>query len=236
MSARDHVSDYLLGELSDAERARFEAALAADPGLAAEVERLRPVVARLDALEPSVWVPPDDLPPLPPLPGTAAPPAAPAPRRPRWWQRPLALRPLPAAAIATVLLVVGIAAGVLVAGGDGDDAAGGRVIALAPVEPLGGKATGTAQFAASGERAKVHLTGLPPSEDGEFYELWLLNAPDDLVSLGSFQVPASGEVDVSVPVPGDAGAFKALDVSVEPADGDPAHSSKSVLRAPLAPS
>ena len=38
MSARDQVTDYLLGELEPAERARFEAALAADPRLAAEVE------------------------------------------------------------------------------------------------------------------------------------------------------------------------------------------------------
>jgi anti-sigma-K factor RskA len=234
MSAREHVSDYLLGELSDAERARFDAALAADPELAAEVERLRPVVSRLETLEPAAWEPAGDLPPLPALsPGAERAPAA---RRPRWWQRALVLRPLPVAAIATVLLVVGVAAGLLLAGGDADDAGGGRVIALAPVEPLGGQATGTARFAASGERATVHLSGLPPSEDGEFYELWLLNGPDDLVSLGSFNVPASGEVDVTVPVPGDASAFRALDVSVEPADGDPAHSAKSVLRAPLAPS
>ena len=110
------------------------------------------------------------------------------------------------------------------------------MIALAPVEPLGGRASGTATFASSGERATVHLTGLPPSGVGEFYELWLLNSADDLVALGSFAVPASGEVDVTVPVPGDAGDFAALDVSVEPADGDPAHSSRSVLRAPLAAS
>jgi anti-sigma-K factor RskA len=234
MSARDQLSDYLLGELSDAERARFEAALAADPGLAAEVERLRPVVTRLETLEPPVWDPPSDLPPLPSLVEEPAAPAA--PRRPRWWQRSLVLRPLPAAALATVLLALGVTAGALVAAGGGDDEGGGRVIALAPVEPLGGQATGTARFAASGERATVHLTGLPPSEDGEFYELWLLNAPDDLVSLGSFQVPASGEIDVTVPVPGDPEAFQALDLSVEPADGDPAHSAQSVLRAPLAAS
>jgi hypothetical protein len=47
-------------------------------------------------------------------------------------------------------------------------------------------------------------------------------------------VPASGEVEVSVPIPGDPGAFSALDISVEPPDGNPAHSSESVLRAPLA--
>jgi len=46
-------------------------------------------------------------------------------------------------------------------------------------------------------------------------------------------VNASGEADVTVPVPGDPGRFAALDVSVEPADGDPRHSARSVLRAPL---
>ena len=238
MSAHDQLSDYLLGELDGEERDRFEAALAADPALAAEVERLRPVVSRLATLEPAAWEPAGDLPPLPPLVSAAdeGRAGAAAPRRPRWWQRSLVLRPFPAAALAVVLLALGLVSGTLLSGGDPDEASGGRVIALAPVEPLGGQATGTARFAASGERATVHVSGLPPSEEGEFYELWLLNAPDDLVSLGSFSVPASGEVDVTVPVPGDADAFQALDVSVEPADGDPAHSAKSVLRAPLEPS
>jgi anti-sigma-K factor RskA len=50
MSAPDHVAEYLLGELPDAERSAFEAALRADPELRAEVERLQPVVACLAAL------------------------------------------------------------------------------------------------------------------------------------------------------------------------------------------
>jgi anti-sigma-K factor RskA len=220
MNAREHLSDYLLGELDAGDRARFEQALRQDPGLSAEVERLRPVVARLDALDPAAWELPGAVPP---------PPAVTAPARTRWWQRSLALRPLPAAALAVVLLALGIAAGVLL--DRRGDTGTGRLLALAPVEPLGGAATGTARV--STDRATVHLTGVRPSEDGQFYELWLLNAPDDLVSLGSFTVPASGEVDVSVPVPGDARGFAALDVSVEPPDGDPAHSTRSVLRAPL---
>ena len=222
MNAHDRLSDYLLGELASDERARFEAAAAADPALAAEVERLRPVVARLEALEPAAWEPP---PALAPLPGATA------PRRTPWWRRGVVLRPLPAAALAALLLALGVAAGLLARGGDG--AGGGRELALTPVAPLGGAASGTARLADDGERATLHLIGLRPSRAGDFYELWLLNGPDDLVSLGSFTVPASGEVDVSVPVPGGTRGFAALDVSVEPPDGDPAHSSRSVLRAPL---
>ena len=79
MNAHEHLSDYLLGELAAAERDAFEAALAHDPALRAEVERLRPVVARLDALEPAAWEGAEP-PPLPAL----LPPPHPHPRpRPR---------------------------------------------------------------------------------------------------------------------------------------------------------
>ena len=39
-----------------------------------------------------------------------------------------------------------------------------------------------------------------------------------------------------MPLPADPSRFAAIDVSVEPGDGNPAHSKRSVLRAPLAPS
>ena len=224
MSARDHLSDYLLGGLSPGERARFEAQLARDPALAAEVERLRPVVARLETLDPSAWENGVEPPPLP----------SPEPARPGgrpWWRRQLMLRPIAAATLAAVLLAIGVAAGLLLSDGDGDG--NGRDIALTAVQPLGGDASGSVRFSSSGDHATIHVAGLAPSRGGSFYELWLLNSPDDLVSLGSFRVPDSGEIDVSVPVPGDAAKFSAFDVSLEPPDGNPAHSSKSVLRAPL---
>jgi anti-sigma-K factor RskA len=219
----ERLSDYLLGELSPAERVHFEARLSADPELRAEVERLRPVVSRLQTLDPAAWD------------GGVDPPAlhglGSAPARAR---RRLELRPLVAAAVAAALLALGVAAGVLLGEGDGGEPGGGRELTLTPVQPLGGGASGTVRFTSSGDEATIHVSGLEPSRDGSFYELWLLNSPDDLVSLGSFAVPASGEIDVSVPVPGDAGSFSAFDVSREPPDGNPAHSSKSVLRAPLA--
>ena len=246
MSARDRLSDYLLGELPDDERARFERELAGDPELAAEAERLRPVVARLESLDPAAWDPPA-APPLPPLappatvpaPGTPPAtdtPAAGPPRARSRRRRALVLRPFPAAALAAVLLALGVGTGLLLGGGDDDGAGGGRQLALQPVEPLGGSASGTATLASDGSRATVRVTGLPPSARGEFYELWLLNSPDDLVSLGSFRVPASGEADVTIPLPGDPADFAALDLSIEPPDGDPGHSSRSVLRAPLSES
>jgi anti-sigma-K factor RskA len=227
VTQHEQMADYLLGELAPEQARRFEAALAQDAALRAELERLRTVVDRLEALEPAAWQ--ADL-PLPPLALDAAAAPAPPPARARFWRRPLVLRPLLAAGLAVALLALGIAAGLLV---DRDDGAGGRAVVLAPVAPLGGGAHGTARFAAQDSEAKLHLTGLRPSRDGDFYELWLLNSPKDLVSLGSFKVPASGTVDVTVPLPGDPARFAALDLSVESGDGDPAHSGRSVLRAPL---
>jgi anti-sigma-K factor RskA len=236
----ERVAGYLLGELPPDERAAFEAELESDAALRTEVERLAPVVSRLEAMEPAAWEPLPAPPPLalPPAAEPAEPALEPEPERERgaaWWRRSLTLRPLPAAALAVVLLALGIAAGIL-AGGGADEGAvsAGRVVTLAPVEPGGDDgAEGTATLAGSGDRATVKLRGLPPSEPGQFYELWLLNTVDDMVALGSFSVPASGALDVTVPLPADAGRFGALDLSLEPDDGDPAHSTTSVLRAPL---
>jgi hypothetical protein len=56
-----------------------------------------------------------------------------------------------------------------------------------------------------------------------------------MLSLGSFRVPASGEAEVTVPLPVDVADFRFVDVSVEDDDGDPGHSGVSVLRGPTAP-
>ena len=215
----ERLLDYLLGELDADERAAFEAA----PARVAEAGRLRPIVARLESLTADEWDPPD----APALALPRAPEPVPAGRA----RRRLSLRPLVALGLAAVLIAIGVGAGALLGGRD----PGGRVLVLAPVEPAGGSAHGTATLTRDG-RARFTVRGLEPSEDGSFYELWLMNSADDLVSLGSFRVPASGKAEVTVPLPADPDGFAALDISAEPADGNPAHSASSVLRAPLKPS
>ena len=136
----------------------------------------------------------------------------------------LTLRPLVAVGLALLLLAIGVGAGRLLGEGGGPDR--GRVLALDAVEPAGGSAHGTATILADGGRARFVVRGLKPSANGGFYELWLMNSADDLVSLGSFRVPASGKADVTVPLPADPDGFAALDISAEPADGNPAHSAQ----------
>ena len=78
----------------------------------------------------------------------------------------------------------------------------------------------------------MDVSGLAPSDGGAFYELWLLDDADRMVSLGSFRVPASGRAEIDVPLPVPVTDFRYIDVSREPDDGDPAHSGDSVLRGP----
>ncbi|HSJ74392.1 MAG TPA: anti-sigma factor [Miltoncostaeaceae bacterium] len=220
---------YLLGESTTEERAAFERRLREDDVFRREVERLRAVVADLEALPPEAWehgrVPP--LPDLPLLPAAAAPERA-RPRWAAWW---------PAAAVAAclALIAVGVGIGALVFGGDDEGGAGGPAFTLARVGEGGPAATGQARVVSSEDRLRVQVSGLDPSASGGYYELWLLDGPDRLLSLGSFRVPASGAAEVTVPLPVDVTDFRYVDVSVESADGDPGHSGVSVLRGPTAP-
>jgi anti-sigma-K factor RskA len=152
-----------------------------------------------------------------------------APER-RW-----ALRPAAALLAAVALLAVGVGAGLLVAGDDGDQGTAPveRRVELQPVQGRGQGASGNVELVErAGGEATLRLQGLTPSARGDFYELWLLGDKGELVSLGSFRVPRSGGASLRVPLPVDPARFRYLDVSREPADGDPGHSSISVLRGP----
>jgi anti-sigma-K factor RskA len=179
---------------------------------------LRDVAAQVRALGREEWEPAEP----PPLQA----PAAPERRSARRFARPLVLRPALAAAAALVLVALG-AAGALLVGG-GDDGAPGREVVLAPV----GDGPRGARAGARLQRAAMHLTvsGLPPVAGGGFYEVWMLRDPSHLVAVGSFRVGADGHARIDLPVTASPRRFPVLDISREPADGDPAHSGHSVLR------
>lgn len=170
--------------------------------------------------------------PTPPPPPWPAEKARPARRRPR-----LVLRPVAAALASIALLAVGIGAGLLLSNDDDGGAGGGgdlERVQLAPVVSAAENAGGVAELRPeAGGRATVELSGLRPSGDRDFYELWLLGDDGELVSLGSVRVPESGNATLDVELPVDPKQFRYLDVSREPDDGDPGHSTISILRGPV---
>lgn len=216
-------ADVVTGALDAAGRAEAERLMREDPAFRAEVEGLRAVAARLDALPPEAWDPPEP----PPLRiadlGTVG---AARPARRRRWRLSV---PVPVLAVASVaLLAAGVALGSLM-GDDGPAAPRTeRALALAAL-PEAPRAHGQAEVLTGGELA-IRMDGLPASRDGDFYAVWLLDASGEMIPIGSFRVGADGTATVRVPLPEDPSRFDYVDVSVEPGDGDPRHSGHSVLR------
>jgi anti-sigma-K factor RskA len=217
---RSKAAAYVLGALAPEDEARARARERDDPAFAAEVVRLRAVATRLDGLGESAW----DMPDPPPLAHRAA-----AATRRR--SRVLTLRPMQAALAATVLLIAGATGGVLVNGGDEDTATPVARVVLARLGDAPAAARAEAVIAQDGTRTMtLDVSGLPPTRPGDFYEVWMLRSPAELVSVGTFRVDRGGRARVTFPVGADARRFPVVDVSREPADGDPRHSSDSVLR------
>jgi anti-sigma-K factor RskA len=229
VSRDGEIAGYLLGELSPEERAAVERRMPEDDGFRRDVERMRPVVAGLAALPPEAWDP-GAVPPLPDLPPLPAAPAAEPPRPPR-----RAWRPVAAVAACAALIAAGAGIGALVFGGGGD-AEAGPAIALTGVGDGSPAASGRARVVSSDDGGlRLQVSGLEPSGPDGFYELWLLDGPRRLLSLGAFRVPASGSAEVTVPLPVDVTDFPFVDVSAETDDGNPGHSGVSVLRGPTGP-
>ena len=188
----------------------------------AESEPLESLADRLSALDAEAWDPPAP-PPLRSL------PAEPSAARPR---RGLVVRPGLAVAACGGLLAAGIGAGIAFErAGRQDTTVSSRTQALARVGDAPALAGGTLRITnEETPRISVDVHGVAPTGSGRFYEVWLMNSADDLVSVGGFRVDDKGvgRFEGSLPVP--SSGFKFIDVSLEPADGNPAHSKDSVLQ------
>ncbi len=140
----------------------------------------------------------------------------------------LRLWPFVAAAAAAVAVIVGV-----VALADSDDTE--RELASAPLTndglaPAGQGLSAEASLVDRDGDLAVHLE-VPdlPTVDG-YYEVWVIDT--DVVgmySLGSFH----GNGDYALPPGIDPEAFPVVDISIEPADGQPIHSGTSILRGVL---
>ncbi|WP_369255979.1 anti-sigma factor [Geodermatophilus amargosae] len=191
------------------------AGIAAATGVSA-APRADVVAASAPAAGPVPDVVPEALPPAAPL----APVVPLRPRRSR----------LLLAAAAALVVGLGVGAGA-VALANRDD--GGVPVAATVLDPLeGSDASGRAEVVerADGTRVlQVELTAGAPSEG--YYEAWLLDeSVSGLIPLG---VVRAGTEEFVLPAGLDLGEYPVVDVSVEPLDGDPAHSGVSVARGQL---
>jgi hypothetical protein len=156
-----------------------------------------------------------------------------APRRSR------ALRWAAVAAAAVALIV----AGVLITTPEGADetVVSSAELAHDPAtfDPLGADASATALLVRRGDQYEIRLTDADlPSLDDDDLELWLIEpdasgAPIDVAPVAV--VEGSGPGSYLVPSGLDPASHFVVDISIEPRDGDAAHSGRSILRGALEP-
>jgi anti-sigma-K factor RskA len=239
MSGRIDPAEYVLGLLTPEQEAEARRLEHEDPAFAAELRALHAAGRRLDALEADEW----DAAGPPPL---RLEDIAPRPERPSLRER--VTRPLrgrsfgvrPAVALACSLLLVGLGvfAGTRLAGDeDGGAAPGGAVVALDRFGdgPAGAGGQATVASIDGTPEVRIDAHGLQKSAPGTRYEVWMIRDARRMVSLGTFTVGRNGRAVVTLPVTADPRRYPIMDVSIEPADGDAAHSGHSVLRSPATP-
>jgi hypothetical protein len=138
------------------------------------------------------------------------------PRRTRW---------LAAAAAAAV--VAGLTGAVALTR-DG----GGAVVAQTTLDPLDDDASsGSAEVRERDGVRSLEVDLDAPSLGEGYYEVWLLRP--DVTGLVPLGVVHQGTNVVPLPTGLDLGSYPVVDVSIEPLDGDPAHSGVSVARGSL---
>lgn len=143
-----------------------------------------------------------------------------------------------AAAAAIVVLVVGYA----VFSGDDPERS---IVAVADLafdadafDPLGAGTSATVALVDEGGDLNIAFDAavLPDPAEPADLEIWLIQPDADgnvaeLVSLGKVNPDDPG--DFTVPAEYDPDEFFVVDISIEPRDGDDAHSGRSILRGPL---
>jgi anti-sigma factor RsiW len=241
---RHDTGAYVLGALDERDRAAFEEHLRSCEGCREEVDELR-VAADALPLAAEQLVPPPELrdrimavvrdeaavlaaagpeADVPARPARAALPVRPSGATP-WWRRALpALRPLPAAGLAAVLLGLGVVTGALVAGGGDGDA---RVVAAEVAPP-----SARAEVVVRDDRARLVVAGLPAAPRGQVYQVWVQRPGGDPSPTDAlFRTTADGRASVDVPAA--IGGVEKVLVTAEPDGGSPEPTGDPVVVATL---
>ena len=141
------------------------------------------------------------------------------------------------------LVMAGVAAAVIVLFGIGlgtvllhsRSSGTGHVVASAALEPVDGAASGGGSIKAVAigdtRRLTVRATGLAEPASQHFYEVWLLDPrTQKMLPVGVLPPSGSGSYSMAASI---MDGYSAVDVSLQENNGNPAHSSSSVLRAVL---
>jgi len=128
------------------------------------------------------------------------------------------------AAAVLVALLLGVGAFTI---GRDRDTGRGQTVALGA--SAGGGATAEARMRGAGDEQIMTITarGLPRPPAGAYYEVWLVGDGGQELPVGVLAPDGEGVWSLPAEV---AARYRAIDVTLEPADGDPSRSDRTVLR------
>jgi anti-sigma-K factor RskA len=232
---RDDAAAWVLRALPDDESERFAAHVSECEECRREVAELQMVADTLPLAAPQVAPPPElkdrimatvraeaalleaagpeaDVATAPVEAPRAAPERPPRPKeKRRWFRRPLiALRPIPAAVAAAVLVALGVGGGVLLSGGSSEQTVRAQVVAP-------GSPGARASLRIADDRATLSVDDFPPPPSGRVYQVWLKRPgrpPDPTTAL--FGVRGGS---ATVEVPGGVRGVEQVLVTDEPNGG-----------------
>ena len=245
------LGGYVLGVLEPTEAAAFEQHLTECDACRAEVEDFSGLAALLEQAAPRVDPPShledrtcaaieraaeeDEEATVPARAPSTAPTAVPsleAQRRRR--HRTIELRKVLAIAASVVVIGAGVA---VLRTATAPKAAVAEVIELEAPAGKTGSAVAKVRKTATGGTIEMAVHGLPQPPAGAFYECWLVSGNGDTpaapnrVSVGTFTVDANGDANVRWDFRADTGKFPRMGITLEPGDGNPAHTTDRVLGA-----
>ncbi len=223
---REDAGAYVLGALTEQEHADFVAHLRTCEACRREIAELE-VAADALALAAPQLAPPAELRERIMTVVRAEAEPAPAPARRPWWRRPLAtLGPLPATALACVLLALGVGAGILLTRGNEATTTPAKVT-------LAGAPNATAELVRDDDGTRLRVRRFPSPGANRVYEVWLQHGMATPVPAGTlFRPGADGTAEVRVG--GDLEGIANVLVSREPRGGSPAPTSAPVVVASVA--